>query len=117
MRPGEGSDTHFLLDTILTFRKRSITQGDPSCIREVITEHGVEGRSANSRRLCEIWNWRQTNGQLKDVICRGLLLQLERSNFITLPPRKAVNNNLLIAVPEGKQMLATGGQTTIQISL
>jgi len=81
------------MDAILTYRKRVITPDDLSFVREVIDEHQKEGRSAISRRLCEAWNWRQDNGQLKDGVCRGLLLQLERNQHITLPPRLAVNNN------------------------
>ena len=41
-----------------------------------------------SRRLCLAWNWTQPNGQPKDMICRGLLLDLERKGAIHLPPRK-----------------------------
>lgn len=81
------------MDAILTYRKRIITQDDLCFIRKVIEEHWSEGRSAISRVLCQAWDWRQTNGQLKDVVCRGLLLQLERSMHITLPPRLRVNNN------------------------
>ena len=83
------------MDAILTYRKRVITPDDLSFIRKVIDDHRSEGRTAISRRLCEAWDWRQTNGQLKDGVCRGLLLQLERKQFITLPPRLAVNNNTL----------------------
>ena len=81
------------MDAILTYRKRVITPDDLTFVRKVIDEHQREGRSAISRRLCEAWNWRQDNGQLKDGVCRGLLLQLERNELITLPPRLAVNNN------------------------
>ncbi len=81
------------MDAIITYRKRIITQDDLCFIRRVIEEHWSEGRSAISRLLCQAWDWRQTNGQLKDVVCRGLLLQLERSMHITLPPRLRNNNN------------------------
>lgn len=77
----------------LTYRKRIITQNDLSFILKVIDEYRSEGRSAISRRLCEVWDWRQANGQLKDGVCRGLLLQLERNQLITLPPRIIDNNN------------------------
>jgi hypothetical protein len=83
----------FSMDAILTYRKKVITSDDLSLVRKVIDEHQREGRSAISRRLCEAWGWRQANGQLKDGVCRGLLLQLERNQLITLPPRLAVNNN------------------------
>jgi hypothetical protein len=81
------------MDAILTYRKRVITPEDLIFIRKVIDVHQSQGRSAISRRLCEVWDWRQANGQLKDGICRGLLLQLERNQLITLPPRIIDNNN------------------------
>ncbi|KJS01355.1 MAG: hypothetical protein VR65_09425, partial [Desulfobulbaceae bacterium BRH_c16a] len=81
------------MNVLLTYRKRNITQTDLSFILKVIDEYRSEGRSAISRRLCEAWDWRQTNGQLKDGVCRGLLLQLERTQLITLPPRIIDNNN------------------------
>ncbi len=76
-----------------TYRRRVITQDDLTFICKVIDEHQSKGRSAISRILCEAWDWRQTNRQLKDGVCRGLLLQLERNQLVTLPPRIIDNNN------------------------
>lgn len=81
------------MNVILTYRKRVITQDDISFIGKVIEELWSEGRTAISRRLCEVWDWRQTNGYLKDGVCRGLLLRLEQDQLITLPPRLSINNN------------------------
>ena len=81
------------MNVILTYRKRVITQDDISFIGKVIEELWSEGRTAISRRLCEVWDWRQTNGHLKDGVCRGLLLRLEQDQHITLPPRLSTNNN------------------------
>lgn len=81
------------MNVILTYRKRVITQDDLCFIRKVIDDYQSEGRSAISRRLCEAWDWRQANGCLKDGVCRGLLLQLERNQLLTLPPRIIDNNN------------------------
>lgn len=81
------------MDAILTYRKKVITGDDLSFVRKIINDYQSEGRTSISRRLCEAWDWRQTNGQLKDGVCRGLLLQLEKNQLITLPPRLAVNNN------------------------
>ena len=81
------------MDALLTYRKRVITQDDLSFIKKVIDDYRSEGRSAISRRLCEAWDWRQANGQLKDGVCRGLLLHLERNQLVTLPPRIIDNNN------------------------
>jgi hypothetical protein len=76
-----------------TYRKRVITQDDLTFIRKMIDDYRSEGRSAISRRLCEAWDWRQANGHLKDNVCRGLLLKLERNQLVTLPPRIIDNNN------------------------
>lgn len=75
------------MDAILTYRKRVITQNDISFISQVIKEHWNAGRTVISRMLCEAWDWRQTNGHLKDGVCRALLLRLEQQGLITLPPR------------------------------
>jgi Druantia protein DruA len=39
-----------------------------------------------SRQLCEALGWKQANGALRDMVCRGLLLMLERAGQIELPP-------------------------------
>ena len=39
-----------------------------------------------SAQLCEAWQWRQANGALCDMVCRGLLLMLHRAGEIELPP-------------------------------
>ncbi|PIV99392.1 MAG: hypothetical protein COW41_08060 [Deltaproteobacteria bacterium CG17_big_fil_post_rev_8_21_14_2_50_51_6] len=78
---------------ILTYRNRTITKDDIAFIQQVIADYHVEGRTAISRRLCQAWKWQQDNGQLKDMVCRGLLLILERKQLISLPPRICGNNN------------------------
>jgi len=80
---------------ILTYRNRTITQDDIAFIQKVIAEYHAEGRTAISRRICQAWNWHQGNGQLKDMVCRGLLLILEQKQLISLPPRIKGNNNSL----------------------
>lgn len=48
-----------------------------------------------SKILCEEWQWRQANGALRDMLCRGLLLMLDRAGHIELPPVKFVPHNPL----------------------
>jgi hypothetical protein len=43
-----------------------------------------------SRELCEAWQWKQANGALRDMVCRGLLLMLHRAGQIELPRVKRV---------------------------
>lgn len=76
------------MENAFTFRNRTFSSTDVGLVRQVIAEHPEEGRCALSRRLCLAWNWTQPNGQPKDMICRGLLLDLERKGAIHLPPRK-----------------------------
>lgn len=76
-----------------TIRGRRITPTVLDEIRGVIDTHRHAGRSVISRVLCGQWNWRQTNGRLKDMACRELLLRLERLALITLPPRRSVKSN------------------------
>jgi Domain of unknown function (DUF4338) len=44
----------------------------------------AEGRRL-SEKLCEAWQWKQANGALRDMVCRGLLLMLHRARQIELP--------------------------------
>jgi hypothetical protein len=38
-----------------------------------------------SAKLCEAWQWKQANGALRDMVCRGLLRMLHRAGQIELP--------------------------------
>ena len=55
-------------------------------LREFIAAHPTSSRWKLSRQLCEALSWKQPNGVLRDVVCRGLLLMLERAGQIQLPP-------------------------------
>jgi hypothetical protein len=79
----------------LSYRGRVITIGDILYIQDLIATHPQETRRALSKKLCEAWQWRQPNGALRDMVCRGLLLMLDRAGQITLPPVKFVPHNPL----------------------
>lgn len=55
-------------------------------IRKLIAQEGRLGRTHLSRRLCEIWDWRQANGLFRQIACRDLLRQLHAKRLIELPP-------------------------------
>jgi len=74
------------METILTYRGRKVSGEDVAFIRGLIAARAGISRRALSIRLCEAWNWRQPNGALRDMVCRGLLLALHRAGEITLPP-------------------------------
>ena len=77
------------------YRGRSVTMEEIAFIRQLITDHPQLSRWKLSRRLCETWQWRQANGALRDMVCRGLLLMLHRAGEIQLPPVKRVVRNRL----------------------
>ena len=72
----------------LRYRGRAVTTSDVEFIRRLISEHPAESRRRLSALLCEAWNWRQQNGELRDMVCRSLMLELHRSGLIELPPRR-----------------------------
>jgi hypothetical protein len=79
----------------LQHRGRVITQKDILYIRELIATHPHESRRKLSTKLCEAWQWKQPNGALRDMVCRGMLLMLDRAGQIQLPPVKFVPHNPL----------------------
>lgn len=70
------------------YRGRELTAADIGVIREFIAGHPEWSRYALSRELCRHWNWNQPNGVLCDMVCRSLLLYLERAGVIELPPTR-----------------------------
>jgi hypothetical protein len=70
-----------------------VTDADVAFILKLITEHSGASRRELSKKLCEAWQWRQPNGALRDMVCRGLMLALHRAGHIELPPvrLKALN--------------------------
>ena len=75
------------------YRGRVITAQDLEFIREFIKQHPGLSRRRLSVQLCEAWQWRQANGALCDMVCRGLLLMLHRGGEIELPPVRQISLN------------------------
>src|SRR5512141_672233 len=68
------------------YRGQEIGSEQVSFLREFIRTHATSSRWKLSRQLCEALGWKQANGALRDMVCRGLLLMLERAGQIELPP-------------------------------
>ncbi len=77
------------------YRGRTISAEDVIFIRELIARHPRLSRRKLSVKLCEAWQWRQANGALRDMVCRGLLLMLHRAGAIELPKVRQVSPNPL----------------------
>jgi len=83
------------METILTYRGKTVTVEDVAFIQDLIDQNPRDSRRRLSVKLCQAWNWTQANGALRDMVCRGLMLSLHRSGQIKLPPKKAAPNNPL----------------------
>lgn len=81
-------------EILLSYRGREIRQAEVEFLRRLIAENPTLSRRALSAKVCQAWNWVQPNGQLRDMVCRSLMLRLHREGHIELPaPRlKAINN-------------------------
>ncbi|MCA1596832.1 MAG: DUF4338 domain-containing protein [Chloroflexi bacterium] len=78
------------------YRGRIITREDILYIRELIATDPGQSRRTLSKKLCEAWQWRQANGAFRDMVCRGLLLMLDRAGQIELPAVKFRPHNPLV---------------------
>jgi hypothetical protein len=83
------------MEIVLSYRHRAVTASEVILIRQLIAEHPTSSRRELSRKLCQAWNWVQANGAPRDMVCRGLMLQLHREGHIELPPVRYVRNNPL----------------------
>lgn len=83
------------------YRGRVITREDIAFIRQLVAENPSASRRRLSEKLCEAWQWKQANGALRAMVCRGLLLMLYRAGEIELPPIrfKTLNPFLRRAAP------------------
>ncbi len=78
------------------YRGRVITAEDIAFIRRLISENVGASRRALSAKLCDAWQWKQTNGIPRDMVCRGLMLMLHRAGEIELPPVRQTSLNPLV---------------------
>jgi len=77
------------------YRKLIIQTEEIEHINQLINTNPNWSRRKLSKQVCEDFNWRQKNGHLRDMVCRSLLLELDRSGYIQLPPIKFQPNNPL----------------------
>lgn len=73
---------------VLEYRGRRVTESDVEHVRALIRAHPHASRRQLSTKLCEAWQWTQANGRPRDMVCRGLMLELDRAGYIELPAIK-----------------------------
>jgi hypothetical protein len=83
------------MTVVLEYRGRRVTEQEVGFIRELIAAHPEASRRRLSKQLCQAWGWVQPNGAPRDMVCRGLMLQLHRAGQIELPPVRFVPPNPL----------------------
>jgi len=78
-----------LMSLRFRYRGKVLTGRDVAFINQLIDENPNDSRWALSKKLCLSWNWVQPNGALRDMVCRGLMLELHRAGHIKLPSKKS----------------------------
>ena len=58
----------------LRYRGREVSDAEVAFIEELIKAHPEASRRALSKKLCEAWGWVQPNGELRDMVCRSLIV-------------------------------------------
>ena len=61
------------------------TADDIGRIKQLINNHPNAHRAALSRLVCQEFNWRKVNGELKEMSCRVAMLAMYRDALIQLP--------------------------------
>ena len=77
----------------MVIQGREVSGADIDQIRKLLVKHPGWCRTWLSQELCRCWNWRNEKGRIKDMAARSLLLKLERSGHIELPPRRSSSPN------------------------
>jgi hypothetical protein len=98
----------------LSYRHRVITDEDLVFIRKLIADHPDSSRWALSKKLCEAWGWVQSNGALRDMVCRGMMLMLDRQGLIELPPARPIPSGL---GKRSRPLPVSVDQAPLQVSL
>jgi hypothetical protein len=98
------------------YRGRVITPEDITFLRRFIAEHPGMSRRKLSAKVCEAWQWKQANGALRDMVCRGLLLMLHRAGEIELPEVRFITRNPLVERERPAPMLIDTAPITASLS-
>jgi Domain of unknown function (DUF4338) len=81
------------VDHSLIMQGRQIGPAELEQVRGLLAAHPDWSRYRLSRELCQVWNWRNHVGQIKDMAARSLLLKLEKQGWVALPARRCLSPN------------------------
>jgi len=81
------------MDTESVIQGRLIRPADVLLIGDLVAQNPAASRYKLSRLLCQVWDWRDPKGQLKDMAARSLLRKLSERGWITLPAKRRESPN------------------------
>lgn len=87
------------MDTPTIIQGRTVTAADIVMVQNLRKENASWSQYRLSRELAQRWNWRNGNGQLKDIACRSLLRKLAARGLIELPAPRIVSPNRFRHLP------------------
>jgi len=64
---------------------RHFTDDELQALCRLIEAHPGSSRAQLSRQVCELFDWRKPNGELKDMTCRVAMLRMQADGLLTLP--------------------------------
>jgi hypothetical protein len=100
------------------YRGRRVSEAEIAFLRELIARNPSASRRRLSEMVCEAWEWKQANGALRSMVCRGLLLMLHRAGQIELPPvRFRTRNPFVEPTPPPPRLIDTTPVTGTQAQL
>ena len=76
------------MDADCIIQGRTMGPSKLGSIQRLLAENPHCSRDRLSRRRCQLWDWRDPKGQLKDMAARSLLLKLHERRWITLPAKR-----------------------------
>jgi hypothetical protein len=76
------------MDHSLIIQGRQIGPDELEQVGGLLAAHPDWSRYRLSRELCQVWNWCNHVGQIKDMAARSLLLKLEEQGWLALPARR-----------------------------
>ena len=87
------------METPVILQNRLIVADDIILIRNLREINPSWSQYRLSRELANHWNWRNGNGQLKDIACRSLLRKLSAKGLVELPAPRIPSPNRFRHLP------------------
>lgn len=72
----------------MRYSGRDFSPAELEWLKDQIASDKTLNRTVLSKRFCEQFHWKKTNGSVKDVSCRVALLRMERDGLLILPALK-----------------------------